>query len=117
MNLKTEIKELFDTQDDTTVEKLFFRSDVSHDHRFDQACLTAFKAELNKAGIEFNQEAKHGGEGMGDEYWSVYSFSKGVEKVYVKFDGWYQSYNGSEYNEWFFVKTQEVVVTQYVKTT
>ncbi len=75
------------------------------------------KAELNKLGVNFNHEARHGGEGKGDAFWTVYSFTKGDEKVFVRFDGWYQSYNGAEYTEWFFVELKEVVVTQNFKTT
>lgn len=57
----------------------------------------------------------YGGEGEGEAYWSVYKFSRGTEDVYVKFDGSYQSYDGSTYDEWFFVKPKEVVVTKYFR--
>lgn len=52
---------------------------------------------------------------MGDEYWSVYSFTDGKETVYIKFDGWYQSYNGSEFTEWFFVEPKQKTVTIFEK--
>jgi len=60
---------------------------------------------------------QHGGEGEGEDYYSVYEFGikDTEEKVFVKFQGWYQSYNGYEFNEWFFVEPKEVVVTEYVK--
>ncbi|HET8685600.1 MAG TPA: hypothetical protein VFM18_02910, partial [Methanosarcina sp.] len=57
----------------------------------------------------------YGGEGQGDDYWTVVEFSSGDAKVNVKFDGWYQSYNGSEYTEWFFVVPKEVTVIQWFK--
>lgn len=57
----------------------------------------------------------YGGEGEGEDYWSVYKFSRGTEDVYIKFDGSYQSYDGSTYDEWYFVTAKPVVVTQYFK--
>ena len=55
-----------------------------------------------------------GGEGMGDQYWSVYQFiSHQGEVAYVKFYGWYQSYNGSEYTDYKFVTPQEKTVVVY----
>ena len=64
-------------------------------------------------GLTFEFEDRYGGEGQGDEYWSVYKFSDGDEVVYVKFDGWYASYNGSEFNEWYWVEPQEKVITVF----
>jgi len=66
-------------------------------------------------GISYTHVDNYGGEGQGDEYWSVYEFTRGKDNVYVKFSGWYQSYNGSEYDEYFFVEPKEKVVTEYVK--
>lgn len=55
--------------------------------------------------------ARYGGEGRGDEYWKVYHFIN--HDVYIKFDGFYQSYEGSEYEEMFEVKPVEVTKTEY----
>lgn len=65
--------------------------------------------------VKHNLEERHGGEGEGDSYWTVYSFADDTDKVYVQFDGYYSSYGGSEYEEWFFVEPREVMVTQYFK--
>lgn len=73
---------------------------------------------LNKAremGLTVELVDSYGGEDCGREYWSVYSFTDGLQVVYVKFDGWYASYHGSEYEEWYFVKPKEVTVTQFFK--
>ena len=72
-----------------------------------------FCKALQDNGITFKLEDSYGGEGEGENYWSVYSFSKGDSKVYVKFDGYYTSYDGSNYNEWFFVEPKQVMVTQF----
>lgn len=58
----------------------------------------------------------YGGEGQGETYYSVWKFvSKDDEVAFVQFDGSYQSYCGSEFDDYFFVKPKQVEVTQYVK--
>lgn len=115
MGLKEEINLLFAAENGSDVEQAFFRSRVTDDTRWCEDVVTVFKAKLEYHEINFKYEDSFGGEDCGDDYWSVYSFSKGDEKVFVQFDGWYQSYNGSEYDEWFFVEPKEVTVTKYYK--
>lgn len=43
------------------------------------------------------QVAGYGGEGKGEDWWKVYYFED--HNVYIKVDGWYQSYNGVEFYE------------------
>lgn len=54
----------------------------------------------------------YGGEGKGDEYWFVFTVTDGTTTRHVKVDGWYQSYNGGEYDKWFevFPKKKEITV-------
>ena len=52
-----------------------------------------------------------GGEGQGDDYWLVYHFVD--HDVYIKFEGWYASSVGSEFNEKYEVSPEQVTVTQY----
>ena len=68
---------------------------------------------LQESGITTKCADAYGGEGKGDNYWTIYEFFKGDESVYVQFDGWYASYNGSEFTEWFFVEPKEVKVVQF----
>lgn len=59
----------------------------------------------------------YGGEGKGDEYWHVIKLThKNGSEHLVKLDGYYASYTGISYGEWFFVKPVQVMVTQYVKS-
>jgi len=59
--------------------------------------------------------AEHGGEGKGEDWWKVFHFID--HDVYIKVQGFYQSYSGTEfYDGWDScteVKPQEVVVTVY----
>jgi hypothetical protein len=56
----------------------------------------------------------HGGEGEGDQYYTVYEFNLNNESVYIKLNGWYQSYHGPEYTGWCYVKPKEVTIIEYV---
>lgn len=70
-------------------------------------------AKAKELGLAVEFVNNFGGEGRGDQYWSVYSFTDGDNVVYVKFNGWYQSYHGSEYTDWFFVQPKQVQVTKF----
>lgn len=118
-NLKEVVKKLLDTSEGEgeVLSTYFFQSEargVEDDDleyyesvdEFVQAC----KAEL----VNYHYEDNFGGEGQGEDYWSVYSFTNGTDIVYVKFNGWYASYSGSEFTEWFFVEPKKVEVVQYV---
>lgn len=54
---------------------------------------------------------QYGGEGEGDTYYTVYHFPH--LDLYVQFHGWYASHIGSEFEEMFEVKPEQVTVTQY----
>ncbi len=98
----------------------FFQSEIAQtppewikDYKEQYRYYFDFLAVVKKKNIQFQHEDSYGGEGQGDDYWSVYSFSRDGETIYVKFSGWYASYNGSEFNEWFFVQPQEKVITVF----
>lgn len=100
MSLKEKVQELLDYAG-LSIEKGFF-------HNYDSEEMLEFKAAVIAEGISFDHEENYGGEDMGSEYWSVYSFTDGKDAVYVKFDGYYQSFNGSEYKGFYFVKPTPV---------
>ncbi len=113
--LKQTISEIL--RGDSEAQRAFFHDEVDQN---DQMTSDGWSSEdtylFKEAGIIFKAEDSHGGEGQGEDYWSVYSFSKGDEKVFVKFDGSYQSYSGAEYDDFYFVEPQEKLITVYVKT-
>lgn len=57
--------------------------------------------------------AEHGGEGQGDEFWHVYKFEQADKSCLIKFDGWYSSYDGAEYSDYFEVEPKQKVITVY----
>ena len=116
-NLKQKVKEFLEfSDDDNSITIVMFESNYPEKGSkwtgdFENVVL----AKADELGITVDFVDNFGGEGQGDDYWSVYSFTDGDNVVYVQFDGWYASYNGSDYSEWFFVESKEVVVTQFLK--
>jgi hypothetical protein len=79
--------------------------------------MTSEEAEelYNKAKEElggWDEVAQKGGEGQGDEWYSVKFFPK--YDIYIKTDGWYSSYHGVDFEEWGKeVTPKEKVITVY----
>lgn len=58
---------------------------------------------------------EYGGEDQGSTYYAVWELeSENGEKLYVKFDGYYASHYGADYNDWCFVTPRQKTVTEYV---
>jgi hypothetical protein len=56
----------------------------------------------------------YGGEGMGDEYWRVYYLSK--YDMYIKVEGYYQSYDGASFPLTFRAAFSQVYPKEVTKT-
>lgn len=69
--------------------------------------------EFSNLGIVVETVEHYGGEDQGKDYFTIFSFKRGDAYAYVKFDGWYASYHGSEFTEAFLVRPQQEVVTVY----
>lgn len=54
-----------------------------------------------------------GGEDMGSTYYAVHKFTRGDETVFIKFYGYYASYNGADYEGFVFVNPKEKTVVVY----
>lgn len=117
MSLENKIKELLNDADNEVLQS-FFHSDFNEeDNSWDEDSVVEFRQQLRENKIEFNHVDCFGGEGMGEDYWSVYKFEckETFDFVYVKFQGWYQSYNGSEFTDWYFVEPQPIQKIEYCK--
>lgn len=98
----------------TDIQVSMFNEDFSIEvSKWDSDEESEFKSKVKLLGIDMESVDHYGGEGQGDEYWTVWKFTKGTEEVYFKFQGYYQSYDGSTYNEYILVEPKEVLVTQY----
>lgn len=114
---QNELKTWLQENLNNAVERAFFHDEFPDNadylEEYDEDAI--FFNDAKENGIEWESVDSHGGEGKGDEYWNVVKFTSGDAIAYVQFDGWYQSYNGSEYDEWFFVEPKEVTVTRYTR--
>ena len=111
--LLNKVTQLLD--ENKAVQNTFFKSEFNEEHyRWEKQETTDFRSALIAEGITAKHEDNHGGEGEGEDYWSVYSFTdESGAKIFIQFDGYYASYVGSEYATYFEVKPKEVLVTQY----
>jgi hypothetical protein len=114
MSLRNKVTELLNKGGHDIVNE-FFHSEISDNITWDSDEVGDFRKTVSDQGVKFEHVDNYGGEGQGDEYWSVYKFSSGNEDVYVKFDGCYASYIGADYDQWFFVEPKQVMVTQFVR--
>jgi hypothetical protein len=101
---------------DRDIKREFFNSEIGQEPcRYDDDNIVEFKQELANAGIKFEHVDNYGGEDQGSDYWSVYSFTDGMQVVFIKFDGWYASYEGSTCEEFYEVKPVEKTITVFEK--
>ena len=66
--------------------------------------------------FEYKGVDSHGGEGMGNDFYSVTLVrnpDNHNEQYYIKFRGWYTSYAGAEYDGWSFVEPKQKTITVY----
>ena len=58
----------------------------------------------------------YGGEDQGSDFYSVILIRNPDdhdEQYYIKFQGWYASYDGAEYHNWSFVEPKQKTITVY----
>ena len=100
MNLKEQLNQYFNDNQDIAAEFFYGEGEyIAKDWQEDVRNVASF-----------------GGEGQGDGCWEVYLFKRSNEEVYIKFDGWYASHHGSEYEDFFFVHPAEVTRTEYIRS-
>ena len=66
--------------------------------------------------FEYKSVYSYGGEGEGSDFYSVIVIrnpNNHDEQYYIKFQGWYASYNGAEYEGWSFVEPKQKTITVY----
>lgn len=115
------IKEIVTKVLASDLAQMFVRSELFYgdfnqaQSEYDADSGVEFKKELSDAGLTVEYIDQFGGEGMGEQYYSVYKFTLGEESCHVKFDGFYASYNGADYDDWSFVEPKEVMKIDWVQ--
>jgi len=115
--LKDKVLDILRTQEmegKDTINEMFV-GELDENPRWDSEEIADFRKQLTEAGITFKLVDRYGGEDQGSDYWSVYSFSDSSEVVFIQFDGWYASYDGSTFEEFFEVKAVEKTITVFEK--
>lgn len=71
---------------------------------------------IQPKGYKIKVEDSYGGEGDGDKYWAVYSISNTDTKdvQYLKFYGYYDSWNGTTWEDFSIVEPKEETIIVYV---
>ena len=74
-----------------------------------------FEELITKLGVGISSVDSYGGEGQGQEFWSVIKFfeidNKEKPFMHIRFNGWYASYHGSEYTDFDIVEEKEIMTT------
>jgi hypothetical protein len=79
-----------------------------------QPVLTEFGEFAEPLGISIKLVDNYGGEDQGSTYYAVYQFSKdGEEDVYIKFHGWYASYDGATFDDFKVVQPKHVIKVEF----
>ena len=108
-----EIKELVSSDlfsENDCTPSAFMSNYVTNIEDCDEDTDPEFLEALKSLG-DFECVEQHGGEGQGEDYYSVFHFKD--HDVYIQFQGWYMSHSGSEFEKMFEVRPEEVMVTQY----
>ena len=66
--------------------------------------------------FEYKGVDSYGGEDQGSDFYSVILIrnpDNHDEQYHIKFQGWYTSYVGAEYEGWFFVEPKQKTITVY----
>ena len=72
--------------------------------------------ESDSLPFEYKSVDSYGGENQGSDFYSailIRNPDNYDEQYYIKFQGWYASYNGAEYQDWSFVEPKQKTVTVY----
>lgn len=107
MNLQKEIEDILETIDAEHYDTI--KEDLMNGEEDNEDLIQA----LAKKEISYKLEDSYGGEGQGDDYYAIYSFSRGDEKIYMKFWGWYASHYGAEYEDCCVVTPKQKTITVY----
>lgn len=100
---------------DSDIIREFFHGELDEVTRWDSEEMTEFRKALSDADIRFEFVDRYGGEDQGSDYWSVYSFNDSNEVVFIQFQGWYASYDGSTFDEFYQVQPVEKTITVFEK--
>lgn len=96
---------------------LFFFGNFSMESFYGPDCEKDFVKELKDRGISAiklqEKLSFDENESSSEEAFTVWGFYRGEQKAYVKFQGFYTSYDGAEYQQFKLVKPKQKTITVY----
>ena len=95
------------------LENYFYNDENAASQSFQEIADEDFNKWLTENNIKEEHIEQVGGEGQGDNYYVVYLYTKGDEKVYIKFSGYYSSFEGPSYEGYYVVNPVVRQVTFY----
>jgi hypothetical protein len=107
-SLELTLIEIFEKEKESCIN-YFFNQDLWNEDRKD------LLNKFNNLNISLILLRSIGGDEdeYGSEYYKVYEFERNGETLFVKFDGYYSSYEGTTFNGWSFVKPVSKTVISY----
>lgn len=114
-SLQSEISVLFNLANQVLID-LFFFGNFSDESFYGPDYENEFSDELkikNIATIKLQEKLQISEEDSSEEVFTVWGFYRGLEKVYVKFYGFYSSYDGAECQGFKLVEPKYKVITVY----
>lgn len=123
--LKEWLKEALeaDHTDYDTVAEAFMHQDEWYERSYEEGSYRAKGGEnyngldtywvFKNANVTAKEIESYGGEDCGSTYYSVYKFTRGDEEEIVRFDGWYASHYGTDFQDYKFVRPVEKTVIEY----
>lgn len=115
MTLADLLKDYFNTDSDAASDAMSSGSLWGYNHwKTGEYVASPFESFANANGINKPELVdNYGGEDMGSDYYAVHKFTRSDESVYIKFWGWYASYDGAEYQDFSVVTPKEKMVVVY----
>ena len=107
---------LFNLANDKLLDRFFFGNFSGNDSHSGLHYENDFAQELKSrsiTAIKLQEKLEVAEEDSSEEVFTVWGFYRGLEKAYVKFYGFYSSYDGAEYQGFKLVEPKQKVITVY----
>lgn len=116
MSLADKLNNYFTNNDDVAADMMHNECDLEFQKwKSKNIVKTQFGEWAEANGVtETSSVESYGGEDQGSTYYSVIRFSDGTDEVFLKFYGWYASYDGANYEGFKQVHPKEVTRIEYV---
>lgn len=119
MTLWNDLKDFFDKNTDTASEAMHGATLWGHESWWGETKGQYVPSKFEAWAKENNVDQPsivddYGGEDMGSSYYAVHKFTRDGEEVFIRFRGFYASYDGADYEGFDQVFPREVTKIEYI---